>query len=127
MQIRGVSHINMRLSQPVLDNVVDFYTNVLGFTVGERPPFKSRGVWLYAGGRPIIHLVLAGMEETAIRQRAGIVDHIALSCTNYDASLAELDAAGVRYREQQVPERPIRQLFFDDPAGLGVELIFDED
>jgi hypothetical protein len=43
-----------------------------------------------------------------------------------DDSLAKdgLARAGIAYRRRQVPQTGQHQLFFTDPAGNGVELIF---
>ena len=126
MAVLGLNHINLRLSQAELTKVVDFYVNVLGFAVGERPPFNSSGVWLYAGGQPIVHLVEAGPEERSASHGKGAIDHVALSCADFDGSLRRLQAAGIEYDERRVPERPMRQLFFEDPAGVMMELLFDD-
>ena len=40
-----------------LDGIVAFYRDVLGLEVGPRPAFPFAGAWLYAGGRPIVHLL----------------------------------------------------------------------
>jgi catechol 2,3-dioxygenase-like lactoylglutathione lyase family enzyme len=126
MQVRGLDHINMRISATDFDEVVDFYVGVLGLTVGERPPFASIGTWLYAGGQPIVHLVQAGRNEPANRHSPDVIDHVAFSCTDIEKSIAHLDAAGIDYDETTVPQRSVRQLFFKDPVGVTVELIFDE-
>ena len=34
----------------------DFYRDVLGLTVGPRPPLPFTGYWLYAGGAPCVHI-----------------------------------------------------------------------
>ena len=46
-----------------LKATVRFYERYVGLTNGDRPPFNFPGAWLYAGEKPILHLV----SETAAR------------------------------------------------------------
>lgn len=50
MAVHGIHHFNIRASKDEVIALWDFYCNVLGFTVGPRPPFRSSGFWLYADG-----------------------------------------------------------------------------
>ena len=38
----------------------------------------------------------------------------------------KLDAAGISYREADVPDWPLRQIFAVDPDGGRIELVFDK-
>jgi len=40
-----------------LDATVRFYERYVGLRNGDRPPFAFPGAWLYAGDKPILHLV----------------------------------------------------------------------
>jgi len=50
-----------------LETTVAFYRDVLGLVVGPRPAFPFAGAWLYANGRPIVHLRAPGAEGTPMR------------------------------------------------------------
>ena len=120
----GLNHINLRAPDPLLKELRDFYCALVGLAEGERPPFKSFGYWLYADDSPVLHLSAAGDDEACASGVKTTVDHVAYSCTDFDAMRARLDASGLPYAVSDVPLRRQRQLFFEDPAGNGVELNF---
>ncbi len=51
----------------------------------------------------------------------GPVDHVAFSAGDWDAVVKRLDRAGVQAVRNTVPGGP-RQLFFEDPNGVRVEI-----
>ena len=124
MPVLGLSHFNLRASRPLLDDLKDFYVEVVGLRPGFRPLFQRFGYWLYAGDTDVLHLTEADASE---RQALGVLttlDHVALNCAgraSYDAALSQ---HGVDYKVASVTQTQQVQLFFDDPAGNGVELIF---
>jgi catechol 2,3-dioxygenase-like lactoylglutathione lyase family enzyme len=124
MPIKGINHVNLRLTRAQLETVRDFYVDVLGLVDGDRPPFRAFGYWLYCGDQPVVHLIESPTGESAARHRGDVIDHFAFECRDYDEMRRRLDAAGVDYRSRQVPETGVRQLFLSDPAGVGVELQF---
>lgn len=127
MRVQGLNHVNLKLPREELEAVREFYVDVLGCEVGERPPFETFGYWLYAGGQPIVHLIEAPEGSAAESPPGNVVDHFALRCEDYDAMCELLDRAGVRWRATQIPGTGQRQLFLKDPVGVGVELLFDTD
>ena len=52
----------------------DFYTKLLGFTVGPRPDFKFPGLWLYANDAAILHVMQV---DQLPNPRKGVLDHMA--------------------------------------------------
>lgn len=120
----GLNHFNLRAPKALLQELRDFYCDMVGLIDGERPPFQSFGYWLYAGDAAVLHLSEAGADETRATATKTTFDHIAFSCTDFDAMRARLDARGLAYTYADVPQRQQRQLLFDDPAGNGVELNF---
>lgn len=125
MPVEGLNHYNLRAPREILDRLRDWYRDAIGLEVGERPPFRFHGYWLYAGKRPILHLSEASPGEAHAVPGNGTFDHVAFSCTGIAAMRARLDAAGIRYRVADVPLTGVRQVFLEDPAGNGVELNFD--
>ena len=124
MPVHGIAHYNFRLERQLLEVVREFYEAVIGLQVGPRPPFKSFGYWLYADGRDVLHL---SEELPGDKRRAGsdlTFDHVALEASNWPLTIQELRAAGIDFAEDLVPSTGRRQIFFRDPAGNGVELIF---
>lgn len=124
MSVQGFNHYNLRAPRALLDRLRDFYCEVVGLEQGERPAFRSFGYWLYAGGRDILHL--SECPETEQRQ-IGIkttLDHVAFTCTDFVATQQHLSRLGVEFGSREVPATGIRQIFFIDPAGNGVEFNF---
>jgi len=125
MPIRDINHYNLRGPREVLDRLRDWYRDTLGMETGDRPPFSHFGYWLYAQGRPILHLSEEGRGESHPVPGAGTFDHVAFTCTGFAAMRERLDALAVAYRVADVPLTRQRQIFLKDPAGNGVELNFD--
>jgi catechol-2,3-dioxygenase len=125
MPVNGFDHYNLRAPLAVLEQLREFYCEVVGLTVGERPPFRHFGYWLYAGERPVLHLSEAGAQESRSTTVRTTFAHAAFDCTDRAAYERRLTKRGIAYRVAQVPATNQVQLFFQDPAGNGVELGFD--
>ena len=125
MNVRAFDHYNLRAARAVLDELRDFYCDVVGLTVGERPPFRRFGYWLYAGDTPVLHLSEADPGEQRPGQAVNTFAHAAFNCTGRAEFERRLKELGIPYRTAQVPLLSLSQLFFHDPAGNGVELQFD--
>ena len=119
MQITGMNHFNVLTDD--VDATRKFYCGILGLTEGERPPFKFDGLWLYAGGRPILHVSAARLPK----DRAGVIDHIAFSTTDLKGTIARLKEHGVEHTVGKQVGSGIWQVFCHDPMGAKVELHFD--
>jgi catechol-2,3-dioxygenase len=123
----GFSHYNLRAPRALLDELREFYCDVVGLELGARPPFRSFGYWLYAGGHPVLHLSEAGPGETRPVPPLGTFDHAAFRCTGRAQFEEDLNRRGVQYRVATVPATQQVQIFLTDPAGNGVELNFGAD
>ena len=116
-----------------------FYTGVMGFTVGFRPPFKFPGLWLYNGAQypettGVVHLIgidrddpqglkdYLGDRDLESLQGTGTGDHMAFTATGLADMRARLVEHGVAFRERTVPSLGIHQVFFEDPSGVTLEL-----
>src|SRR4051794_34886299 len=113
MSITGIDHINIGAPMDTLERCVRFYVDVLGLSEGYRPPFTSRGFWLYAAGAPIVHLTEKDVSVTA---PAGAFNHIALACEHLESMEARLRAHGVPFTMDRVPMTGQVQIFLQDPA-----------
>lgn len=123
----GLHHYNLRAPAPLLAQLRDFYCDLVGLRVGERPPFASTGYWLYAGEQAVLHLSTALDGDIRHTAMPTTFDHAAFACTDFAAMRAKLAARGIAYTADEVPLLKQRQLFFSDPAGNGVELNFTGD
>jgi catechol 2,3-dioxygenase-like lactoylglutathione lyase family enzyme len=117
----------------------EFYERTVGLRAGDRPPLQFDGYWLYAGETPCLHIADRA-QYAAHAQTLGLavgappagpggpagphgpVDHIAFSARDYDAVNERLARAGIEPVRNDVPAGGPRQLFFDDPNGLRVEI-----
>ncbi|MFM0734163.1 VOC family protein [Paraburkholderia sediminicola] len=112
-----------------LDTARRFFVDVVGLTEGARPPFSIDGYWLYANGRPVIHLINATVPAIAGRA-APRIDHIAFrleSADEWQALLQRLHAADMPYQLAEVPQmgpQPAElQLFVALAPGVVVEFV----
>ncbi len=119
MSVGGIAHVNFRGDEATIERLRAFYRDVLGLEDGPRPRFRSRGYWLYANGRDLVHLSIDA--SRAPTPFGGALDHVAFALDDLDGTLARLDAAGVDYTLDAVPGGDA-QVFLRDPAGVGVEL-----
>lgn len=120
--IRRMDHFTIVTDD--LDGTVAFY-RMLGLAAGPRPDFPVAGCWLYAGDRPILHVV--AVERGAMpAPRRGVLDHMAFFGEDLVGMVAQLQARGLPYRLVRAP-RPYRtwQIFLCDPNGVEVEIDFD--
>jgi len=120
MRVVGLDHINIAGPLPLLERCRAFYLEVLGLTDGPRPTFRSRGFWLYAGERPIVHL----SERPSATVDRSALDHFALTCEGLDSMLTRLRERGVSFHLDPAREGKRAQIFVEDPAGVSVELNF---
>ncbi len=120
MAITEMNHFTVLTDD--LDRTRAFYEGLLGLREGPRPPLGFPGAWLYAGERPVLH-VIAG--RTLPAERRGVLDHMAFSATGLADVTGRLEAAGIAYDLKRQAESRVWQLFVSDPNGARVELDFD--
>jgi len=115
-----------------LDATRDFYRDVLGLSVGPRPPLAFPGYWLYAGETPCVHLAERATYTSSSAPRGvpvsppasgtGPFDHVAFNASDFDEIAARLARHGVVARVNEVPGIGLRQLFLFDPNGVKIEI-----
>jgi catechol 2,3-dioxygenase-like lactoylglutathione lyase family enzyme len=114
-----------------LETARHFFVDIAGLSEGARPPFSVDGYWLYANGRPVVHLIDATAPATAAHGRvAPRIDHIAFrldGTAEWQALLERLRVHGVDYQTAQVPQRGAqpaeRQLFVALAPGVVIEFV----
>ncbi len=127
MPVIGFSHYNLRGDRRMVDALRDFYVDVVGLTLGERPPFAHFGYWLYIGDQAVLHLSEVRPNEVPATHVKGTFDHVAFSCVGRQEFEARLSERGIGYRQSHVPLTRTHQFFLRDPAGNGVELNFADE
>jgi catechol 2,3-dioxygenase-like lactoylglutathione lyase family enzyme len=106
-----------------------FFVEIAGLTEGARPPFSIDGYWLYANGRPVIHLIDATAPAT-VGRAAPRIDHVAFrleSADEWQSLLRRLQAAEMRYQLAEVPpmgpQQAELQLFVGLAPGVVIEFV----
>lgn len=120
-----LDHINITAPGNRLDELRDFYRDVLGLTEGYRPTFSRPGYWLYAEGRPVVHLIQS--RTGSIPHGIAALDHVAFRSRGLEAMKSRLRDFGVDYQESFVGDIGLTQLFLADPAGTRIEINFPDE
>jgi catechol 2,3-dioxygenase-like lactoylglutathione lyase family enzyme len=129
MSVTGMEHV-LVLSDDI-EATREFYCEVVGLRVGERPALEFPGYWLYAGATPCLHIAerkpylthaaWIGLATPHEPRGPGPVDHIAFDASDYESANARIECHGVTAVRNTIPGGP-RQLFIDDPNGVRIEI-----
>ena len=122
--INGIDHYNLRSDEKMIETLKDFYINIVGLNLGHRPPFKSKGYWLYAKEKDVLHLSSSKDNIKNLIDVSSTLDHVSFSAIDKIFFITVLQKNNIIFKERFIPEIEIEQLFFKDPAGNGIELIF---
>ncbi len=120
--IQRLDHVNVRTA--ALDAMAAWYGRLLGLEPGPRPDFPFPGAWLYAGDRPLVHLVGTGTAPGADPDDLRI-EHFAFAASDLRTFLARLDAEDEPYRLRRIPGFGIVQVNVRDPDGNHIHVDFD--
>lgn len=138
MSIGRLDHYSIRTLD--LASSEHFYTQVMGFQVGPRPPFKFPGIWLYngapqPGSNGVVHIIgidlndvqglvdyLGDVDVEKLKDGTGTVDHIAFLATDRVALVTRCSEHGIPIRERTIPSLGLHQVFIEDPSGVTIEL-----
>ncbi|MEM5314029.1 VOC family protein [Paraburkholderia sp. JHI869] len=121
---------HVTLVTPDLEGTCRFFHDIVGLEDGPRPPFRVDGHWLYANGRPVVHLVdatlparLSGGSSALVAPR---IDHVAFRVAPGDewrALVERLAEHRVPYQQAEVPASAEVQLFVALAPGVVVEFV----
>jgi hypothetical protein len=111
---------------------VEFYESVLGMSAATMPAVVPgfEGRWISDNqGQPIIHVQAYNPERHEIRPGGvnGTIDHIALTCADFEGTKRRCEELGVDYRVNDRQFGDLRQVFITDPNEIRLELNFAED
>ncbi|HEY6024207.1 MAG TPA: VOC family protein [Pseudolabrys sp.] len=131
-----LSHLEHALIQSAdMEGTKNWYVDVLGMKVGPHPDFKVPVYWLYIGDTDVLHIAEGGKNVSEARLKyagqqstdtygSGVVDHLAFRCSGLDEMIANLKQRGIAFKERQVDNQGLYQLFLIDPNGVKIELNF---
>jgi len=106
-----------------------FYTKVLGMKKVPRAEFPFPGVWLQMG-ETMFHIYGGSAAKThagnfKYSPKDSPIDHIALSAKGFDKMKENFKKQRCTWRQNDVRDFKIWQLFLEDPSGVIIELNFD--
>lgn len=118
-----------------IEKTADWYEKALGLERGSTPDFKFPVVWMYIGDSPVVHITQGGEnisknrmaylgQQSTETHGSGAVDHIAFHATGLREMMARLRERGEDFKERQVDDAGLYQLFLFDPNGVKIELNF---
>lgn len=131
-----LSHLEHALIQTTdMEGTKNWYVDVLGMKVGPHPDFKVPVYWLYIGDTDVLHIAEGGKNVPEARLKyagqqstdtygSGVVDHLAFRCSGLDEMIANLKQRKIAFKERQVDNQGLYQLFLIDPNGVKIELNF---
>ena len=125
--ICGINHYNLRAAPEIIEKLKNFYIEIVGLKLGHRPPFKNGGYWLYANDKDVLHLSFSKNDITNELHVFSTFDHMAFTAENEMDHISVLKENNIDFITREVPEIGTRQIFFKDPAGNGIELIFSNE
>lgn len=130
MKVNALDHVNIITED--LQGTARFFVEIFGLDVRDGPePLPSEHVqWLYdESGRAIFHInskqmTQAFQRETQSGLTTGAIHHVALDCSDHKAFIGKLEAHDIEYRLNDIPSIDLKQLFFNEPNGVLLELNF---
>lgn len=137
MPIGKLDHYSIRTTD--IEASRRFYTEIMGFQPGFRPPFNFPGLWMYNGSQypettGLVHIIgidlndpqglkdYLGDRDLDTLSGTGTVDHMAFTATGLAEMQLRLKEHGLAFRERTVPSLNLHQIFFEDPSGVTIEL-----
>ena len=130
MKVNGLNHVNIVAGD--IKKTIEFYETVLGMQAREIPmaPAGFGGRWIFdEQDQPIIHVQVYNPERHGARQEGptGSIDHVALTCSDFDGMLRRCEELGLEYRVNDRQYGDLRQVFVTDPDNVLLELNFPGD
>ncbi len=132
-----LDHYNVRTVH--LTETITFYRDIVGLKEGPLPS-KRPGAWMYdRSDTPVVHITGAvagnaeaqavldahlGTKDHSTLQGSGAIDHVAFDAPDFEDFRVRLQGHGIAFKEREVPEMSLKQLFIEDPNGITVELNF---
>ena len=121
IEVANVHHVNIDVRD--VDLSVKFYEDVLDLKDGPVPESHRPLRWVYAGDQPIVHISQGGFEKGEAPKESEIFQHIAFRVTNLDVAIQRVEKLGIEHRLNKIESFSVRQVFFEDPDGVTIELI----
>ena len=118
----SLNHFSLRSLE--IEKTTEFFSKILGLTVGPRPEFPFPGVWLYSGdenswSNAVLHLIAIdkndpnglkkylGERDPASLYGSGAVDHIAFFANGLEEKIELLDHISLANMNEEIAKYAI--------------------
>lgn len=118
----NLHHINITAPRELLEQEKIFFCEILGLQEGNRPNFSSKGYWLYADNKAVVHLTES--ETIFDSNKQGYIDHVAVQTSNLKMFIQTLNDREINYTTVYLPEIELTQVFVNAPSNTGIEINF---
>ncbi|XWS53987.1 hypothetical protein CRYUN_Cryun10bG0048800 [Craigia yunnanensis] len=128
-----LNHISRESSD--IRRLANFYKEIFGFEETESPDFgEFKVIWLNLPGAFPIHLIerspFTKLPEGPYSATSAVSDpshlprghHICFTVSNFDSFVLSLKDKGIETFQRSLPNGKVRQVFFFDPDGNGLEV-----
>ena len=132
MTVLALDHVNLRTADPA--STLRFFREALLMKVAGPMgrPASDQGGWVYdSRDLPVVHIGSADSpyptdaEMPFVPARGGgAVHHVALACADYDGVRERLQRLELEFRESDLSQFGLRQIFVQEPNGVLFELNF---
>ena len=125
-EIKTLAHIGVQT--PDIETSIAFYTDVLGFTLGQRIDHGNMQIAFISAGACTIELICPEDKASVLARGNGKIDHIALAVEDLAGAIERLQSHGVEFDSAepiQLPnfgENGVQVIFFSAPTGERLEL-----
>ncbi|XP_062146115.1 glyoxylase I 4 [Alnus glutinosa] len=133
--VKGVSLNHISRESSDIRRLANFYKEIFGFEEIESPNFlEFKVIWLNLASAFQLHLIERNpstkLPEGPWSATSPVADpshlprghHICFSVSNFDSFVRTLEEKGIQTFERSLPDGKVRQIFFFDPDGNGLEV-----
>jgi catechol 2,3-dioxygenase-like lactoylglutathione lyase family enzyme len=108
------------IASPDHKKLAQWYVDVFGFAI----VYQSAGAtFVKAPDGSMIEIIAAEGDRVELAMKQPGLRHIAIAVTSFDADLARIKAAGVKFLTEPVDSKGNKVVFFTDPEGNILHLI----
>jgi hypothetical protein len=118
MSVLGLNHFNITASPSFIEQIKNFYVDVIGLTIGPRAQLDHSGFWLYAGNSPILHL---SARQQSLCQQSLCQQSTTKEIAETESAETELAKSGSLEREMPMTEGCFNHISLDC-TGLAATL-----
>lgn len=123
MQISRLDHVNLRTRK--LDEMRNWYQDVLGMPAGHRPDFPFAGAWIYAGDVAFVHLIEIEEDDAIGSETSLKLEHFAFRATGAAEFEQRLQARGEEFKKIEIGNSGVVAFNIWDPDGNHIHVDFE--